>query len=108
MISTGDSITSLDISDMDKSIQQFKAALAACGGSVNTSLQFNLQTMFNELRSGDVKLSDRHYEELQNIITESEKLYGPAPYFRKILVDHQERTKMTDKTTEDTDNNLKS
>lgn len=108
MISTGDSITSLEISDMDKSIQRFKAALATCGGSVNTSLQFNLQTMFNELRSGDVKLSDRHYEELQSIITESEKLYGPAPYFRKILVDHQERTKMTDKTTEDTDNNLKS
>ena len=89
MIPTGAFSTTINLSDMDKTIQQFKDALKAPNASCDTSLRLNLQTLFNNIRSSDIELSDQQYQELQNIITNSEELFGSAPYNRKILADHR-------------------
>lgn len=78
-------------SDIDGSIRWFQAALERTRSRKDTNLQLRLQAFFTELRSMDA-LNDRQYDALQEIITESEPLYGNVPYYRKLLLDLKEHT----------------
>jgi len=93
MVPTGDTISTMDLSNMDKTIQQFKDALNVPNAAKDSSLRLNLQTLFSRIRFGDIKLSEQHYKELQDIVTISEKIFGFMPYNRKILLDHRECNK---------------
>lgn len=77
-----------DLADMDEVIQRFENVLKAPNAGGDISLRRSLQQLFDKIRFGDVELSDRQYNRLQHLITESEKFIGYAPYNRKILLDH--------------------
>jgi len=87
-IPTGTFIADINLQDMDTTIKRFRDAINSPGASQDISLRSNLQELFNQIRFGDIMLSKSQYEELQNLITDSQKLYGYAPYNRKVLVEH--------------------
>ena len=89
MIPTGSFSTTIDIGDIDKTILRFKNALKTPYANAGTSLQLNLTNLFNAIRFSKIELSESQYQELQSIVTASERLYGPAAYNRKILADHR-------------------
>lgn len=92
MIPTGSFSTAIDIGDIDKTILRFKNALKTPYVNADTSLQLNLTNLFNAIRFSEIELSESQYQELQSIVTASERLYGPAAYNRKILADHRKST----------------
>lgn len=88
-ISAGITVTPDSLLDLDKTIYQLKAALSTPSANKSPSLHMDIQEFIELIRYSDVILSEWHYEELQDIVTESEELYGTANYFRKILADHR-------------------
>lgn len=77
----------INMQDLNTTIERFRNAINSPDASRDTSLRSNFLELFNQIRFGNVMLSRRQYEELQNLLTDGQKLYGYAPYNRKVLVE---------------------
>lgn len=99
-IPTGGFMPDINMQYLNTTIERFRNAINSPDASQDTSLRSKFLELFNQIRFGNVMLSRRQYEELQNLLTDGQKLYGYASYNRKVLVEH-----LSEETRED--NNCK-
>lgn len=90
-VPTGTHIPIEDLSKLDTIIQQFKNVLNTPNSNKDVALLHRFRSLFDNIRFSNIKINDRHYEELQNLITEYGKIFGTFTYSRKILLDHREK-----------------